>query len=488
MFATSDTTLSAIAVTNPGGGGGAAAAADDEAALPPPALAPTDTVLVYEVPKSGREPPDGEELDRLERLEWDVAFSQIRTQNTLAMLHFRGHGQTPLALTDGILRAVQYNAGIHTVGLIGVVFSAAALSNLLNEAPFLTELRLRETRIHSNQDDTEGGISQLCSSIRRNASIRTYCLWSVEDFFWTQILRSLIFNTHVRKVHVRPTTLSAAAALQQLLESTTSMVELEIGGEAYGFDEAICRPIVDGLVNSASVIDIKLRQCVFRDQSSNLLLTRLFRSKSNIRALSVGCCSLSVGGLSAMVFANLFRPGSPLKEFTLDHITSIQLTNAGFKGLLSLVAKSNLEVLRIGINTYKKIDSLLEYFPSIRILRYAFFDFSSILQLATLKPSLLRAAKGNGSLLNLSARCQPMDVDIFNPKERRLLNHFAARNKGLARLLAAPESLPPGAWPVVLANVAIIGAGTVFGILQLLGDFAGHDAEDQRSFKRQCRR
>jgi hypothetical protein len=63
--------------------------------------------------------------------------------------------------------------------------------------------------------------------------------------------------------------------------------------------------------------------------------------------------------------------------------------------------------------------------------------------------------------------------NVFNEEDKRKLSFYASRNKGLSQWIASPPSVPMEAWPRALAAARTTSSGTVYRVLQALGNSVG---------------
>ena len=105
---------------------------------------------------------------------------------------------------------------------------------------------------------------------------------------------------------------------------------------------------------------------------------------------------------------------------------------------------------------------------------------------------LAEAARRNGSLVSVrlfvsrnDSFGSQNDICMLNENSRRRLNKYAARNQGLARWSAAPESLPAtAAFAHALAVAQVTGPSNIFAILvkalgPLMGRLLSHAGEEE---------
>jgi hypothetical protein len=265
----------------------------------------------------------------------------------------------------------------------------------------------------------------------------------------------------------------ACDAAKRLLDSTSSIASLELEG-FYG-DERSLLLIFQGLIDSLSVTDMAFAGCRLNGGGSTLLFKSILQSKSNIRSLRVKGCSVSEGVLSAEDFIQLFRSDSSLRSFELsgNHLDRFGFSSlTEFKALLEAVKKSKLELFSIGKITDQ--DMCQELVSSIPKMPVSTLQFGWAESLDRFKLGLLSAVKANSSLYSVAqVEFRRAGRMLFNEDDKRQLNYYASRNKGLSRWLASPPAVPREAWPSALAAVRVTGPGTFYRILRKLGDSVG---------------
>ena len=145
-------------------------------------------------------------------------------------------------------------------------------------------------------------------------------------------------------------------------------------------------------------------------------------------------------------------------------------TRETFVALLEAVEKSKLEDFCIGrILTQPICQALISSIPKMQV-RTLKFDLDG--NLRHLKSALIGAVKRNASLLTVAGDVL-YDHHLFDENDKRKLNCYAARNKGIAQLIACPATVPRVAWAKALEKAQVTGPDTVFRIVQAIGTFLG---------------
>jgi hypothetical protein len=116
-------------------------------------------------------------------------------------------------------------------------------------------------------------------------------------------------------------------------------------------------------------------------------------------------------------------------------------------------------------------DMCQEFISSIPKMQVRRLQFGLVVSLERFKLGLLCAVKANASIYSVAGeKYQVGDglffTDVFNEDDKRKLNYYASRNKGLSQWIASAPSVPREAWPRALAAAQLIGPGTVYRILR----------------------
>jgi hypothetical protein len=410
---------------------------------------------------------------------WDSLLHVIRMREILSHVVVSDRDdadedrQVQTTRTSRFLQAIQMNSAIQTVCLKDVRVSAASIVSFLNLATSVTTFDLEGYIMETHEEDR--GAHELATSLQRNTNIRTLKLGNLKDVCLLPILSSLTANVHVNELELRLKDLSFAAStrLRVLLESTATMVKVKLS--EFRFKAVSFLPLMQGLINSENITDVDFTKCIFDGEESTLLFKSILRSKSNVRALSIRACNMHGGTLPATVFADILRSDSPLRSLEL---CSSVLTNDGFIALLSLVAGSKVKQLQMGkIGGPQKFLALMSSIPKmqIRLLTFNMCDVDSL----RWKSALIRALKKNSSLCLVDAR-KDGNRDEIGWDE---LNSYGVRNRGLSEWIAAPATIPRGAWPTAIEAARAIGPDAVIRILDAVGTSVG-PIQGKRSRKR----
>jgi hypothetical protein len=399
----------------------------------------------------------------------------------------------PPKLAARFLQSIQLNSAIHTVKLRNVDVSGAALARFLDMATSVTTLDLENCHMDASQQ--EQGMMDIAAAIQRNTWIRKLSLNHFAEYFLRPILSSLASNSSVKELEIRlsHTWEEAPDAVKHLLESTSTIEVFTLpGGIITG--EEIFLPISQALINSESVTDINLYSCIFLGGVSTCLFKNVLQSKLNIRSLCMRDCNvgLAVGILSAEDFIHLLGPASSLRSFELSvfYLQDFGFSSPlEFKALLEAVEASQLESFSIGrITDQIMCQELISSIPKMQVRTLQFCLADSLL---LFKPGLLFAVKTNSTLYSVlgeKVALGPMrtSTDLFEEDDNPKLKYYAARNKGFSQWIASSSSVPREAWPRALAVARVTGPGTVYHILQMLGNSVG-PVEGKRKRKRPIR-
>jgi hypothetical protein len=382
--------------------------------------------------------------------------------------------------TNKFLQAIRVNPAIRSVHFNNIRVLGVSIASFLDAATFITRFHLLDVRMEAHEQ--ERGAEEIAAALQRNTHIRTLSLGNLNDVYMLPILRGLTTNSHVNELDLtrlgrdgQDLSLAASTGFKSLLESNAKIFKLKFFWCKFKADSF--HPIAQGLINSESITNVKFEKCSFKDWGSTLALENILRSKSNVHALMIRHCKSTVHGrtLPATLFTNILRPDAPLESLEL---CSSMLTDDGFTTLLSLVEKSKVEGLYIGeISGQQKFVALIASIPRMQITGL-YFEMSEV-DMAHWSSAVVRAIKKNSSLRSVIVD----EGGGFNENQRRKLNSYFARNRGLSWWMDAPATIPKIALPKAIVVARDIGPGVVVHILHSLGSSVG-PVEGKRSRKR----
>jgi hypothetical protein len=400
---------------------------------------------------------------------WDSLLSILKTHETLEKVTL--NDSYGLIEVTPFLLAIQQNPRIQTVELCDLQFSGDhSMAWFLDSATAVTTLGIY--RCGMLQATREGGASSaIAAALQRNTNIQRLKLDEVlMDMI--PIVTSLASNTSVKELCLGfPSIwLNELLALQNLLESTTTIERFELDlrlvhGEADSF-----RPIAQGLIQSVTVTDVSLVRCRFDSQEEVLVLNSILETKSNLKSLVFKSCRVHQDGQKEFQFAiySLLQPHSLLRSLEFDYEDYLASygfhTAQNFARLLIAVESSPLECFFLGkIGPRDSCVALIASIPKMQVgtLQFELGD------LQDLKGDVIQAIKRNASIRTFVAK-----VDEYDDDDRRKLTAYSVRNEFLAQWTENPNLVPDAAWPEYLAVAQTTGPDAVFSILVSLAPSA----------------
>jgi hypothetical protein len=445
-------------------------------------LSPSEHVKTIEFYLCHAESAETRNVDSLLRI--------IATRDILEEVKLFGPTRRP-ELIDRFLLSIQLNPAIHTVRLFYVEVSGTALAGFLDAATSVTTFELHDCSMDAAE--REQGVIDLAASMQRNTRVRKLSLCYLDDVYLCPILSGLATNSHVKELEFRRDDPSreASEAVKRLLESTAT-IDSFILTSLIGSEDNF-HPIAQGLINSESVTDVCFDECNFRGDGSTRLLKGILQSKPNIRSLYVRLCPISRGEMSADNIINLLQTDASFRSLELIRVNLRHFgfpSSVEFKALLEAVGTRELERFSIG----RIVEQTLcqEFISSIPKMQVRTLQFTLADDMERFKPSILYALKTNASIYNVVGEMdEGYDDDdeeddddddeiedyfftnLFNEEDKRKLNYYAARNKGLSQWIASSPSVPKEAWPRALAAARVTGPGTMYRILKVLSNSVG---------------
>jgi hypothetical protein len=372
------------------------------------------------------------------------------------------------------LQAIQMNAAIQTVNLMNIQVPGASIASFLDSATSVTTLLLENVNMEVNGQVR--GAQELAAALQRNTNIRRLDLCKLNDVYMVPILSGLATNNHVNTLildfGVDGLSLVASAGLESLMESNATIDKFTLA--LCRFQAQSFRPIAQGLINSESITHVRFVICSFEDEGSALLLKSVLHTKSKGRSLAICDCTVHGGTLPSTFFDDVLRPDSPLRSL---EFSSSMLTDDGYTAFLSLVEKSKLEQLDLGvIRGRQKYLALIASIPKMQLRKLKFKTrWDEVMVVSSV---VAQAVKKNSSL-----RIVVSGVRTFSNNDRRKVDSYTARNEGLSHWIAAPSTIPRSAWPQAIEAARAIGPDAVVRILHVLGGLVG-PVEGKRACKR----
>jgi hypothetical protein len=188
-------------------------------------------------------------------------------------------------------------------------------------------------------------------------------------------------------------------------------------------------------------------------------------------------CEFGENEISAETFIELLGQRAELRNLEVTGVEYDSCFLQNLRALLLAVEKSQLDSFAIGtIYDEVQFQYLIQSIPKmkVRLLRFYVVDEDDEYgqpYLERFKIPMMAALKNNLSIDTLDAQTGPEDDDepryenLFSLEEQRYLNHYGARNKGIAELISSPSSFPRGALPYALVAARKTGSNTVYRIL-----------------------
>jgi len=412
---------------------------------------------------------------RHEEADWQCLLPVLEMRDNLKQVFLSGshHGFSGAALLPAFLQAIRRNACIRSLGLSSLFLPAAAVSSFIGSATSLSRLSIASSIMVGQ---SQGGTSDLVAALQRNSSIQTLWLSLVQnDIFVTSVLQSLRASTTLKTLHIstglstRRITGAVSSAIQQLLESTTTIARFEIGMEISASSRMnLPGPIAQGIIRSTSVSELKLLGFQFVEEESAAHFRNIINNKPNLTSLCLHSC---VGGpiFREAVTSALGRPSSLLQCFEfLGHDCLTTYPDGQLEALLQVIKKSNmLERFAIGeIGSQQQMVLLTRGIPSMRVKELDICIGESLGR--NVKESVLEAVKNNFSLRSVTGHVRgganPRANCLFNKDgDQQRLAFFADRNERVDQWVENPEIvLDRKVWPDALNLAQREGPASLF--------------------------
>jgi len=405
--------------------------------------------------------------------DWEALLRVIETQETLVKATLKDafaaeNRNAPAALVSGILRAIQLNPAIRTVHLEWLRLPAG-VSTFVDAASSVTSFSLCWCDFAPT--DREHGYRDLAAALQRNTNIEHL---ELNVIYAIPILQGLRSNNYLQSLGIKNFWDAGlgSTALQQLLESTTSIQHFEIRHGTFGEN---FHPVAQGLIHSGTVCKLKFDSCEFQEEQFRGIL----QNKQNLTSLCLDRC-VFVGGRSIHVTdilsSTLTRPDSKLRSFELIDLSLDILPIGQFRNLLRAVEKSKLDRFVIGIIDPQQqlFRALTQSIPVMRITELQVVvarnfwarNVKQDLLLAVMNNFSLRVVKGN-----VHNSIERFGEDIFDDDDKRTLVFCTDRNKRLDQWVDNPETVEQKVWPNALKLAEQAGANYLFwGLRAVLGD------------------
>jgi len=406
-------------------------------------------------------------LENVQTTNWGNLLRVIATRANLKnmMLHDADDPEdrnAPPALVSAILRAIQQNSAIQACFLSDLCLPADIFT-FVDMASSITDFALCSCDMGPVQ--RVQGARDLAVALQRNTNIEELELGDMDEVYMSSILPGLRSNLSLKTLQVGGRRFSdvTSRAIQQLLESTTSIQTFELGGMSFENNGDTLRTIVQSLIQSQIVSVLAFKDCEFRDEESVAQFQSILRNKQDLTGLCLEDCDFSGGQAHADIIAALLRPNSPLRSFELkERSIDRALPNDQFRNLLRAIEKSKLEHFDIGsIQSLQQLRALAGSIPLMRI-KNLHIVFARNFDGGDPKPLLFQAIKNNFRL-----RCVQGNRDdggsIFDANDKTRLVFYANRNQHLARWVDNPEKVAAQkVWPEALKLAEKAGPNLLF--------------------------
>ena len=338
-------------------------------------------------------------------------------------------------LVRAFLQTIQQNSSIRSVELCCLRLPNS-VSMFLGNVPSTTSLRLFMCDMEPTE--REQGVGDLAAALRRSKNIQSLRLNRLDDIYAVPILEGLGNNTSVKTFIFSPTSDFTntsdvvSHALQELLESTTSIQRFELESSVF-YGDAF-RPIAQAITGSECVSELKFVGSRFEDQSSLAQFRSILQNKRNLTSLRLTHCGFGRGQVDGDITSILSRPDSPLRCFEFDRTFRME-SEVQFENLLRAIVKSKLERFQIGsIETLQQLQALTRSIPSMKLkeldvwIRHGEDDEEGEFGRESIRHDLLHALKNNFSLRSVKGK-HPNGTDFFDSdddKQRLALYATAA--------------------------------------------------------------
>ena len=415
------------------------------------------------------------DLTNVQTANWGALLRVIATREKLVSVTVRDAyseeaRNAPAALVSAILQAIQQNTSLRTVCL-RYLHLPVGISTFLDTTSSITAFVLLKCDMEPVQQ--EQGARDLALALQRNTNIQTLELGLLEEVCMLSILQGLQSNHSLKNLvissmrHLWVTRRSFSdgtnRAIQQLLESTTSIEHFEVRERHFSRDEF--HPVSQGIVNSRSVSKLTFKSCDFSDIQSTALFRSILQNKRNLTSLCLNDCNFSGAGVPETVISTLSQPDSLLRVFELQQPRfNRTLSNVQFRNLLRAVEKSKLNHFGIGhIQYVQELRVLADSIPLMRIKELQVVISSGYYNnSANAKQALIMAVKNNFSLRSVEARLHGNDL-FDNDTDKKTLAFCADRNERLDQWVDNPDKVDDRkVWPEALKLAEKAGPDSLF--------------------------
>jgi len=279
-----------------------------------------------------------------------------------------------------------------------------------------------------------------------------------------RFLQAICQNQRVESVHIKCMQLTGEI-ISTFLDNATFLRNLHLGSVHWEQAELDIPQLKSALQRNSNITSLNLKE--MWGQELNEILKGL-ASNRHLQELELDSCDLTgTNGLKNLLDSNVS---------SLTHMKFTgSLSDASLTLLLCAVEKSDVKSLQLCyIETLDQARLLLQSIPkmtklrelSIDFLEPRFFTYEDRTQIRVFGPTkaeFIEAVKQNGSLTKVEANLNSRPM--FSNDQRRVLDYFFARNRGMDAWVNNPTKLHQGVWPNAFCKGWETGPDKVFQAL-----------------------
>jgi len=237
-------------------------------------------------------------LEGVQRADWNSLLQVIATRFNLETMKLRDaiaaeNRNAPATLVSAILRAIQQNNSVQSVGLVGLHLPTD-VSTFVDTAASVTSFSL--SNCDMEPAERERGTRDLAAALQHNTNIEHLDIDFLDDIYAIPILQGLRSIVSLKKLHVGSVwdfSTVTIQAIQQLLESTTTIQSFELTCPIFVGENF--RLLAQAIIGSKHVSDLKLSYCQFTDEESLAHFRSILQNKQNLTSLCLNNCTFSGG-------------------------------------------------------------------------------------------------------------------------------------------------------------------------------------------------
>jgi hypothetical protein len=403
------------------------------------------------------------------------------------------------------LEALSANCVLHELALYHINIPVGSFAGFCSSTKTLKELKLHRClfdRTTTLVDDSHEEYVAYDHPDRLAASFLENKTISVVDFSectdvpsLTIFLGSLQFLPSLKRLLIsrlwgrdprstNTTSASACRLLQQMLETSASLIYLQL--TEMPLNEDTFRAIAAGLRSSRTIQEISFCQCsLFAPGTVDLFETVFSELKSNsLHTLTLVSSFGSAQAVNCSQLAHIFTSSSCCwrrlnftPQFNQDPAPLIKSLEGDTSHLERLAL--NFRSLHAGHARQQTLQSLVQSIPVMRGLRELDLCLDQRDLAGNQKKQFMDAFQRNTSLVQCRVR-NLREQTVLPRSDEKKLEFCCARNRNLPRLQASPGNLPLCFWPDVLKFVQVREdrMDAVFRCLEALGDLIPGEASD----------